>query len=127
MALKIFTIFLKWYFLEKPISILKETKNYIVLYHDYFSIFILIKTLFSPWKRVVERYGKGFDIQKIIETLIFNLMSRIIGAIIRIFLLIFALIIEISIIIVGLTILIIWILFPFIFFVGIYYSLFYLI
>lgn len=122
MILNIFIKYVEWYYIDKSLEILKKWKNRIVLYFDYFSISVLIKTFFSPWKRVTEDYGRGFDIKKIVETLLFNIMSRIIGAIIRLFFLIIGLIFEIIIIISGFLFFILWIIFPILFLIGIYYS-----
>lgn len=126
MIFNIFIKYLEWYYIDKTLEILRGWKNYIVVYFNYFSILIIVKTLFSPWKRISSSYGRGFDFKLFLETLIFNLMSRIIGFIIRVFFLLFGLLFEIFILIIGFLILIIWLSLPFIFFVAIYYS-FYLI
>ena len=49
-----------------------------------FSLTLLVKTLFAPWKRlvVVER-GPGFDLKRFFENLTFNFISRGIGAVVR--------------------------------------------
>lgn len=126
MILNIFIKYLEWYYLDKTIEILKGWKKYIVVYFNYFSIPTVIKTLFSPWKRITSGYGRGFDIKVFIETFIFNLMSRIIGFVIRIFFLMFSFLFQFFVLIIGFFIVIIWLVLPFIFFIAIYYS-FYLI
>lgn len=83
----------------------------------------MIKTLFSPWKKISYGYGRGFDIKRYFEAITFNLMSRIVGGIIRTFFIIFATFIEIIVIISGLLIIILWLIAPFIFFYGIYFAI----
>jgi ATP-dependent Clp protease ATP-binding subunit ClpA len=50
----------------------------------YFSLHLLLRTLFSPYKRMIEvDRSPGFDFQRYFENLTFNLISRGIGAIVR--------------------------------------------
>ncbi len=60
-------------------------KNFFIFVFNFFSIPYLLKTLFSPWKRsyrVKERPGFSFEVMW--EIITFNLVSRTIGAILRI-------------------------------------------
>lgn len=74
-----------------------------------FSATTLIATLFSPWKRI-QYSGKSFDAK--MQAMIDNLVSRIIGFVVRIGVLIAALVMIASSAILGLTIAIIWPLVP---------------
>ena len=47
-----------------------------------FSIPLLLRTLFAPWKRVQEAYRRT-GIEDLMETLVLNMLSRIFGAFIR--------------------------------------------
>lgn len=79
----------------------------------YFSISLLIKTLFAPWKRLVEvDDSPGFNPQKILETLMFNLISRGIGATVRLALLFAGMILMIVTFFAGISGLILWLIFP---------------
>jgi ATP-dependent Clp protease ATP-binding subunit ClpC len=50
----------------------------------YFSPLLLLKTLFSPWKRlIVIDTSPGFNFQKKFEAFTFNLISRGVGAVVR--------------------------------------------
>lgn len=94
----IFWQWISWQFFDVPKNILKAWKNYLKFYWNYFSILLLIKTFFSPWHRYKWSYGKGFDIGKYFEAFVSNLISRILGAILRFFLIIIGLLFEIFII-----------------------------
>jgi hypothetical protein len=48
----------------------------------FFSIPLLFRTLFSPWKRLSDGYTRD-GIEKLAETFVFNLMSRVLGFIVR--------------------------------------------
>lgn len=48
------------------------------LYH-FFSIAILTRTLFRPFHRMKEGYGRGFHPEKFFEALITNIVMRFVG------------------------------------------------
>jgi hypothetical protein len=50
---------------------------------QFFSLPLLFKTLFSPWRRLAENYASGLEPEKWLETLVVNLLMRVVGAIIR--------------------------------------------
>lgn len=103
---------LSWHFFEASRGILKAWRNFLKFNLNYFSIPLLLKTLFSPWRRYRISYGKGFDIGRYFEAFFSNLIFRILGAIMRIFLIIIGLILEIFIILAGATVFIGWIVLP---------------
>ena len=42
-----------------------------------------MRTLFKPFRRIREEYGRGFDPGKVAETLAVNIIMRAVGAFIR--------------------------------------------
>lgn len=114
MAQSIVTQYLEWHFYEMPKEILAGWRNFIVFGLNYFSLPILIKTLFSPWHRYYYEYGKQFDIGKWFEALTFNIMSRGIGAIVRVLFIFIGVFAEIFILIAGAAVFCLWLLLPFI-------------
>src|SRR4030042_2000543 len=54
-------IWVSWYFVEMPREILKAWKNFLRFNFNFFSIPLLIKTLFSYWKRYYWVRGRGFN------------------------------------------------------------------
>ncbi len=80
----------------------------------FFSLGILLKTIFSPWKRLIaDDVVVGFDIAKFFENLSFNLISSVIGAIVRLFLIIFCLATSVVYLIISVPFFIIWLIVPF--------------
>jgi len=113
MAKNIFFQYLSWQFIDTPRNLMKAWGNFLRFNLDYFSIPLLLKTFFSPWRRYSWSYGRGFDLGKFFEAFFSNLISRILGALMRTFLIVFGIIAEIFILVIGLIIILGWILLPF--------------
>jgi len=106
--------FLTWHYGEGlRFYIIKWTSYFDWTIH-YFSLPLLIKTLFAPWKRLIIVDKKpGFDFKRFFETMTFNIISRIIGAIVRFSLFWVGLILFIIVFLGGISGLIIWVALPF--------------
>ncbi|MFA4998829.1 MAG: hypothetical protein WC514_02305 [Candidatus Paceibacterota bacterium] len=113
MGKNIFFQYLSWQFVDVPRNLLKAWGNFLEFNLNYFSITLLLKTFFSPWRRYSWSYGKGFDLGKFFETFFSNLISRILGALMRLFLIIFGIIAEIFIFVIGIIVIFGWIILPF--------------
>jgi hypothetical protein len=107
--------FLVWYFKGAPQSIIAIWRNYLIFYWEFFSIPTLLKTLLSPWKGYGQSYGKGFDIERFLQTLSNNLISRFLGSLVRIFTILMGLSFEITVLVLGPAVLIVWYLWPLVF------------
>lgn len=114
MSLNVVFLYFKWHYIDRTRIILKGWKNVLAFNLSYFSIPFLLKTLFSPWKKYKWSYGRGFDPGRILQTSFSNLISRIIGAFIRIIFIIIGIIFEIFFFFAGILFFIVWIFLPFI-------------
>ena len=103
-----------WQFYEAPVFLLSVWKNYLIFASNMFSVGLLLKTFFAPWRRYKWGYPKALDIGEFFSTLISNTFSRIIGAIMRVVLIFVGFIFKIFIIIIGAAALLFWVLTPFI-------------
>ncbi len=108
----IFFQYLIWHFFDMPKGILKAWKNFLLFNLNYFSLVLIIKTFFSHWKKYRWSYGRGFDFKIFFEALFSNLISRILGVIIRSILIIICLIFEVFIFLLGLALIIVWLISP---------------
>ena len=113
---------LSWQFFDVPKEILKVWKNFLKFNLNYFSVPLLIKTFFSPWRKYRMSYGKGFDIGRYIEVFFSNLLFRTLGAIMRSFLIILGLLVEIFIIFCGIIIFLGWLILPILLIFGLYHG-----
>lgn len=119
----IFLKFLLWYFLKTPAKILGATKNYLVFNLRFFSVGTLLKTLFSPWHKYLWSYKGGFDIWKYFEVFVSNIFSRLMGAIVRIALIIIGLFCEVLIFFLGFLFLMVWMALPFLVALGLIFGI----
>jgi ATP-dependent Clp protease ATP-binding subunit ClpA len=107
--------FLKWHYSEGINFYIKRWVFTLKFIIHYFSLPLLLETLFSPWKRLVsEDAGPGFNLSKYFENLTFDLVSRGIGAVVRIILFLVGLVFWLIIFVGGLLGIIIWLVLPFI-------------
>jgi|SRR3989344_8407162 len=113
----------EWHFLDTARIILIAWKNFLLFNLRYFSLPILFRTLFSYWHKYKWSYGRGFDVKVYFEAAISNLISRVIGAIMRSFLILIGVIVEILIFFAGLIVFFVWLFLPFIFIWGIIFSM----
>ena len=122
---KLITIFIKWYFIEMPIKLLKYIQEYMSVLSYLFSFKFLLKTLFYPWKNQVYAYpSKGFDIKLIMQVLTANLFARFIGAMIRLITIFIGIFVEIVFVIFSVGIVFVWVFSPIVFLFLFVYSFF---
>ena len=114
--------YLVWYFFDVPKEILKGWRNFLLFNLNYFSFFLLLKTFFSHWRQYKWSYGRGFDIARYLEAFFSNLISRILGAIMRTVLIIVGVLTEIFIILAGAILFLSWIFLPVFIILGLYFS-----
>lgn len=109
----IFILWLVWQFYEAPRFLLHIWKNYLIFASSFFSFKLLLKTFFSPWHKYKWSYPKGFDIKEFFNTLISNTVSRILGAVMRIVLIVMGAVFQTFVALAGLIVFIGWLTIPF--------------
>lgn len=123
MAKNILFLYIEWHFLDVAKGILKAWRNFLLFNLNYFSVPLLLKTFFSPWRKYKESYGRGLDIKKYFEAFASNMISRVLGAIVRSFLIIIGIAFEIFILFAGLIVFLAWIILPLLLIGGLYYGI----
>jgi len=114
--------YLIWHFFDMPKNILRAWRDYLRFNLNYFSVPLLLRTFFSPWRKYQVSYGKGFDIGRYAEAFFSNLIFRIFGAIIRAFLIVIGVIAEIVIILGGAVAFFAWLVFPALMALGLFWG-----
>jgi len=121
----IITLWLFWHFYEMPKFLLEVWKNYILFALNYFSLPLLLKSLFAPWRKYRWNYPQGFNIAEFFNTLISNSFSRLLGALMRIVLIVIGILFQIFVIFAGLILFLLWLLIPLIVISGLIFVFFY--
>jgi len=105
--------FLIWHYSKGLKFYISRWFSYFDWINHYFSVPLLIKTLFAPWKRlIVTDRSPGFNLQKFMEKFTFNIISRGIGAIVRFSLIWVGIILIIFVYIAGILGLLVWLVIP---------------
>ncbi len=119
----IFSFWLSWHYAGALQGIYFKWKEILRFNLDYFSIPFLVKTIFAPWRRYKFSFGKGFNIGKVAEVVVFNTFSRLVGAVVRTMVIITGLITHFLILFFGIFITLCWLLLPLIILFGLLISL----
>ena len=77
--------YIVWHYSRAFEDIVRIGLNFLWFVYHYFSIPNLVKTLFSPWERLHEKYLSVFRFEDWLGALATNTIMRIVGAITRIF------------------------------------------
>lgn len=90
--------------MEVPRKIKKVWGNYLWFFGKYFGIADLAREFFWPWKELTfMREKRGFDLGDIFSTWFGNMISRVIGAIMRSFFLVAGIFCEIFAVLAGIA------------------------
>lgn len=105
--------FLSWYYDSAVHGIFEIWKNFLFFDLQHFSISEMLATLISPWRRDVEiKSWRGFHPGKSLEIVFGNILSRFIGAIVRLFVLAFGMALLLFIFVFGIEVAIFWVSMP---------------
>jgi len=116
--------YLKWHYLDATKEILKGWSNILWFNFNYFSVWLLIQTFFAPWRRIAWDYGRGFDLGRYLFIFASNLVSRILGAFMRSFLILAGITGELVLLFLGSVFFLFWLSLPFLIVCAFFYGFF---
>ncbi|PJE64646.1 MAG: hypothetical protein COU90_02280 [Candidatus Ryanbacteria bacterium CG10_big_fil_rev_8_21_14_0_10_43_42] len=93
--------YLAWQYGEGVQEFLRVWRNVHWVVYRLFSISILLRTFFSPFRRTSESYGKGFDPKRYAETFVINIVTRLVGVAVRSILLFIAFFLQAAMLLFG--------------------------
>lgn len=111
-AIYLLPFYIKWHYTEAFRDLWRNWKSFLVFILHLFSIKLLMKTWISPFGRLDEGYKKTFNLEDFLETLVVNTMMRLVGFILRTFVIISGIIVFAFAFAFGISALILWALAP---------------
>ena len=107
-----------WHFSTAAKGLTHAWRNFLVFNLRYFPVRELIKTFFSHWRRSADPYSRGLDVSGLAKAFLGNVISRIIGAMIRMAIIIIGLVTEVFIFFAGFFMVLVWIFLPVLIVIG---------
>ena len=105
--------YMRWHYDEGVKEVWEFWKNLLRFGYHFFSILLLLKTLFTPLYRIHDKYEwRMMSLEPILESLALNGMSRVLGFIMRMVLIVVGLVFEAIVLIIGPILFIVWITLP---------------
>ena len=102
--------FFYWYYNDGIRGLLEIWKNFLLFVWHGFSIFRLLRTLLSPWRRdVIRKNWRGFHPLLMLEIFTENLLSCLIGAIVRFFVICSGIFVFLATLVFGIVATFVWI------------------
>lgn len=108
MVLTILHHYLFWHYSRAYLQFFHVWTNLMWFVVRFFSLTELLGSLFSPWKRMVEERKKAWDVEEFFSSLVINILSRIIGAMVRIIVLSLGTIVLTVVFVGGLVVYLVW-------------------
>jgi hypothetical protein len=99
-----------WWYGQGWIRTVRMLRRRLMRVSQMFSVPILLRTLFAPWRRIMTQPGPGIDAQ--IRALGDNMISRAVGFVVRLLVLLTASILLLGTMIIGFIELVAWLLLP---------------
>ncbi len=111
--------FRHWYAVDRPREIARNYSAYAKALAEFFAFLFLIKTLFRPWKSITDSYPtRGLDIKRMFEAFTLNIITRAIGACIRLGAIVAGLLVEILLFVGFIIYVTMWLLSPLLLLIG---------
>lgn len=104
--------YLLWHYTAALRLCLNIVSNFVWFTYHFFSVPILLKSFFSPLKKVDEKYRSSFRHSLPIETIIEELISRLIGLVFRTSVIFFGVGLSAMVALIGLAFFAVWFLLP---------------
>jgi hypothetical protein len=77
------TDYIKWHYGRGFRELMGLSSNFLRFILHFFSLGLLFKTLFHPWRRMSENYSSGLDIEAAFSSLVVNMIMRSVGFVSR--------------------------------------------
>lgn len=114
--------FLRWWYSTGFMIFLQIIRAALIIVSDRLSLFMLLKTLFDPWRKDVISY-EGLTLAQRFNVWLMNLISRLIGFVIRASFLFAGILIFVGAGFLGIGLMVSWLFLPALVLAGIYFAI----
>jgi hypothetical protein len=104
--------YLFWHYCLAWLDIGRLYYHFVVATARFFSLHILIRTWWSPWRRLGEAYPQRFSPNEFLAALLVNTLMRLVGVVIRSVLLVVGVAATVVVALLGLVAIVLWLLLP---------------
>ncbi len=113
--LKIDVHYILWHYSRGFTDVFTGWRNILWFVWNYFSIGLLLRSLFSPWRALSEeKRGTGFDLAEYLSNLLINTIMRAVGFFIRLIFIVIGLIAWVIVFLTFPILIVFWVSLPFI-------------
>lgn len=105
--------YLRWHYTLAWRDLILISRNFLWFSYHFFSLPVLVRTLFAPWRRLNEAYPVGFDLGGFLSALFINMLMRLIGFWLRTIMIIVGLAVCLLLFLFSLAVFIVWLFLPF--------------
>jgi hypothetical protein len=104
--------YVRWHYGKGFSEFVDIARNFFGFLLHFFSFKLLLRTLFSPWKRIGESYEKGLHIESVLSVFIVNSLMRVVGLFSRLSIILLGLAATLVFFVVSFVSSVIWLLMP---------------
>ncbi len=106
--------YFRWHYSRALLDLVGIIRNFLWFFYEFFSISLLLRTLFVPFHRLEDDRKKKnvLDFSAMAEVLLVNMLMRIVGALVRSFLIVFGTIFIVCTSVFGCFFLLVWLFAP---------------
>lgn len=108
--------YIVWHYSKAYVEIALLTRHFITFFYHLFSIQVLLRTLFSPWKMLGERYKGGMHFGENLGIFALNSVMRVVGFFMRLIIIFFGLLVIVFTLLLSALVFIFWTLLPIVIF-----------
>lgn len=104
--------YFRWHYTRALRDLYHNLVTLTVFVFSWFSIASLLKTFFTPWRRLGDEYHKGFHPEEFLSAMIVNTILRLLGMSIRTIVIVVGLSAVFGIMLLNIIVFICWVFFP---------------
>lgn len=110
--------YLSWHYSRAWVGLWAIQRNLIWFIYHFFSLDVLSRTLFAPWRRLGEVYPERFSLSVYLSAFFINSLMRLIGLVARLSVIIFGYLVLFLTCLLGVFSFLVWLFLPFLLLIG---------